>query len=110
MNCKSLVAAAQKQWVKQAEVKLPRGVNSVRVINQQLWCCCWTAGIVVLDPSDLKQLRTIPAGDIGSVHDVAEMRDDDIVIAARDGLFHATDNGKDLQKQKAISMVHFVFR
>ena len=89
MNCKSLLAAAQKQWVKQAEVKLPHFPCSVRGINQQLWCCCGNAGIVVLDHSDLKQLRTIPAGDMGNVRDVAEMCDGDVVIAASKGLFHA---------------------
>ena len=67
----------------------------MRVINQQLWCCCDRDGIVVLDPSDLRPLQTIPAGDMGSVHDVAEMRDGDIVIAASEGLFHDTMNGKD---------------
>ena len=93
----SLLAAAQKQWVKQAEVKLPYTAYSVHVINQQLWCCCYTQGIVVLDHSDLKRLRTIPAGDMGSVNDVAEMRDGDIVIAASQGLFHAkiSQCGKD---------------
>ena len=85
----SLLAATQKQWMKQAEVKLPYGANSMRVINQQLWCCCDRDGIVVLNPSDLKQLRTIPAGDMGSVHDVARLSEGYLVIAASKGLFHA---------------------
>ena len=94
MHSENLLEAAQKQWVKQAEVKLPHNICSVCVINQQLWCCCLNDGIVVLDHSDLKQLRTIPAGDMGSVCDVAEMRDGNIVIAASQGLFYTNINGK----------------
>ena len=49
---------------------------------------------MVLDHSDLKLLRTIPAGDMGSVQDVAEMRDGDIVMAASNGLFYTNISGK----------------
>ena len=111
MHTQSLLATAQKQWVKQAEVKLPYIAYSVRVINQQLWCCCWEDGIVVLAHSDLKQLRTIPAGDMGSVNDVVEMRDGDIVIATDNGLFHVriSQCGKDcisIQQRTNLCMYH----
>ena len=59
----------------------------LRVINQQLWCCCGDAGIVVFD-SELQQQRAIPAGEMGTVYDVAEMNNGDVVIAARNGLCH----------------------
>ena len=81
-----------KQWVKQAEKKLPSRPEGLRVINQQLWCCCGDAGIVVFD-SELQHQRTIPAADMGWVYDVAKMRNDDVIIAAHTGLF-CCSNGK----------------
>ena len=89
----ALKQASLKQWVKQAEQKLPAWSSSVRVINQQLWCCCRDAGIVVFD-SELQQQRTIPAGDMGVVWDVAEMSNGDFVIAAAHmGLYHRHNGG-----------------
>ena len=87
----TLKQANTKQWVKQAEKKLPAWPQSLRVINQQLWCCCRDAGIVVFD-SELQQQRTMPAADMGHVCDVAEMSNGDVVIAAVNGLYH-TCNG-----------------
>ena len=81
-----------KQWVKQAATLLPQRPAGLRVINQQLWCCCGNAGIVVFD-SELQQQRTIPAVDMGYVYDVAEMSNGDIVIAAENGLYH-NSNGE----------------
>ena len=93
----TLLEAAQKLWVRLTKVKLHAPiVSSMRVINQQLWCCCDRDGIVVLDPSDLKRLQTIPAGDMGDVHDMAEMCEGDVVIAAEKGLFHQQIDGKNL--------------
>ena len=83
-----------KPWVQHVESELSSKPEALRVINQQLWCCCWGDGIVVLDHSDLKQLRAIPAGDMGSVRDVAELCDGGFVIAASKGLFYITLNGK----------------
>ena len=84
----TLKQASTRQWVKQAETKLPKWLRALRVINQQLWCCCGHAGIVVFD-SELQQQRTIPAGDMSTVFDVAEMNNGDVVIAAaRKGLYH----------------------
>ena len=76
-----------KQWVKQAETPLPSSAWGLRVINQQLWCCCGKAGIVVFD-SELQQQRTIPAGDMDDVYDVTEMSNGDVIIAAHIGLYH----------------------
>ena len=81
-----------KQWVRQAEVTLPSETAGLRVINQQLWCCCGNAGVVVFD-SELQQQRTIPAGEMAKVNDVAEMSKGDVVIAANKGLYHIS-NGK----------------
>ena len=83
----TLTQASTKQWVKQAEKKLPGGL---RVINQQLWCCCGYAGIVVLD-SELQQQRTIPAADMGDVWDVAEMSNGDVIIATENGVYYMHD-------------------
>ena len=84
----TLKQASMKQWVKQAEVKLPKSPWGLRVINQQLWCCCGgNAGIVVFN-GELQQQRTVPAADMGAVYAVAEMSNGDIVIAAVNGLYH----------------------
>ena len=84
----TLKQANTKQWVKQAEKKLPAWPRSLRVMNQQLWCCCDDAGILVFD-SELQQQRIIPAGDMKCVYDVAEMSNGDVIIAAGDnGLYH----------------------
>ena len=83
----TLKQASLKQWVKQAETKLPTIPEGLRVINQQLWCCCGFDAIVVLD-SELQQQRTIPAADMYVVSDVAEMSNGDVVIAAVRGLYH----------------------
>ena len=82
--------ASTKQWMKQAEQKLFSGVRGLRVINQQLWCCCRDAGIVVFD-SELQQQCTIPAAGMDSVWDVAEMSNGDVIIAARTGLYHSSN-------------------
>ena len=95
----TLKQASSKRWVQRAEIQLPASLlgeelsyEGLRVINQQLWCCSGDAGIVVFD-SELQQQRTIQAGDVGYVHDVAEMSNGDIVITARTGLYHSS-NGK----------------
>ena len=77
-----------KQWVKQAEEMLPSETAGLRVIKQQLWCCCGDAGIVIFDCELQQQQRTIPAADMGAVYDVAEMSNGDVLIAASNGLFH----------------------
>ena len=78
-----------KQWVKRSEEKLPSEPLCLRVINQQLWCCCIDGGIVIFD-SELQQQHTIPAGSMGHVNDVAEMSNGDVVIAATNGLYHSS--------------------
>ena len=85
-----LKQASMKQWVKQAEKKLPESPKCLRVINQQLWCCCSDAGIMIFD-SELQQQRTIPAGGMGIVYDVAEMSNGDVVIAAYNGVYHSAN-------------------
>ena len=85
----TLKQASMKQWVKKAETMLPSKPGGLRVINQQLWCCCADAGIVVFD-SELQQQRTTPAGDMGEVCDVAQMSNGDVVIASRTGLYHSS--------------------
>ena len=74
--------------MKRADKELPAWPGSLRVINKQLWCCCRNAGIVVFY-SELQQQRTIPAGDMKCVYDVAEMSNGEVIIAAGDnGLYH----------------------
>ena len=69
-------------------------VCSLRVIKKQLWCCCYNAGIVILDHSDLKPIATIPGGSMESVHDVAHAGNEDIVLVSSKGLFYASITGK----------------
>ena len=82
------------QWVKEKKAEMNVSwVYALRHIKQQLWCCCRDDGIVVLD-TDLQQQRTIPAGEMLYVYDVAEMScSGDVIIAAGGGLFHADSNG-----------------
>ena len=82
----NLTQASTKKWVKQAEMELPIWSQSLRVIDQQLWCCCGDAGIVVFD-SELRQLYNIQNDD-DWVRDVAEINNGDVVMAKkRDGLY-----------------------
>ena len=80
-----------RQWVRQTQTRLtsswPRGL---RVINEQLWCCCGDAGIVIVD-SELQQQQqqlSMSSADMGNVYDVAEMSNGDVVIVAGNGLYH----------------------
>ena len=87
----TLKQASMNQWVKQAEKQLTSMPEGLRVINQQLWCCCRDAGIVIFD-SELQQQRTIPAADdMYNVYDVAEMSNGDVVIATHFGLHHSSN-------------------
>ena len=95
-----------KQWVKQAEMKLTSIPEGLRVINQQLWCCCSEAGIVVFD-SELQQ-RTIPAAAMCDMYDVAEMSNDDIIIAAMSGLNHSSNGRLHSLSTCASSKLNFV--
>ena len=80
-----------RQWVRQTQTRLtsswPRGL---RVINEQLWCCCGDAGIVIVD-SELQQQQqqlSMSSADMGNVYDVAGMSNGDVVIVASNGLYH----------------------
>ena len=44
--------------------------------------------------SGLQRQRTIPAGEMDEVNDVAEKSSGDLLIAAKNGLYHATASGK----------------
>ena len=66
---------------------------SLRVINEQLWCCCYDAGIMVFD-AELQQQRTIAPHEMVNIWDVAAMSNGDVVIAAQNGLYHANKNGR----------------
>ena len=80
-----------KRWVKRAEKQLPAMPLVLLVSNQQLWCCCGDAGIVVFD-NNFQQQRIVRAC-ASYVYDVAEMSNGDVVIASADGLYH-TSRGK----------------
>ena len=82
-----------KQWVSELDVDLPGRPQTLRVIKRQLWACCLDAGIVVFD-RELRQQRVLwqDAGN-GSVFDVAEMRNGDVVVATDTGLYLSRGGG-----------------
>ena len=89
----TLEHVSAKQWVGQQLTELTSENLNLRVINQQLWCCCGNAGILVFD-SELQQQQqqhTIPAAKMGYVFNAAEMSNGDVVIAADDGLYLISD-------------------
>ena len=83
----TLKQASMARWVKQTEKELTALLLAARVIDEQLWCCCGFAGIVIVD-SELQQQRTLPAACMSYVFDVAKMSSGDVVIAASQGLYH----------------------
>ena len=83
----TLKQAGMARWVKQTEKELTALLLAARVIDEQLWCCCGFAGIVIVD-SELQQQRTLPAACMSYVFDVAKMSSGDVVIAASQGLYH----------------------
>ena len=83
------------QWWRLAQVEvvdLRYMASPIRVISGQLWCCCGFSGIVILN-AELQQQRKIPCGDMESVIDVAQARDDDVIIAARRGVYTMRPDG-----------------
>ena len=83
----TLKQAGMARWVKQTEKELTALLLAARVIDEQLWCCCGFAGIVIVD-SELQQQRTLPAACMSYVFDVAKMSTGDVVVAASQGLYH----------------------
>ena len=88
-NATTLRDAATKQWVKQAEKELPASPFGLRVINQQLWCCGFESGVVVLDP-DFQQASTCTAAgrQDAVVFVVAQLSSGDVIVAEVNGLYH----------------------
>lgn len=84
------------QWTRRAEVKLPSGPHAMRVIKQQLWCCVGSAGIAIYsgDLHNQTAQRRILSRQMTFVHDVAEMKNGDVLIASDKGLFHTDASGR----------------
>ena len=83
------------QWWRLAQVKksrLPATARPIRVIDGQLWCCCGSSGIVILD-TELQQQRTVPCRFLKFVRDVVETGGGDIIIAASSGLYGLRSDG-----------------
>ena len=91
--------ACKARWVKQTEENLPQDASSVRVIADEIWCCCGDAHIAVYD-EDLKWKRGIQltgaetGGNPVVVHDVAMMPQGELIIAGTNGLYHTDMSGK----------------
>ena len=84
--------ACTKAWRKVLTKVLPSVAQNVRIVNQQLWCCCLNGGIVVLD-KNLWHQRIITCIDKECVYDVVQYCNDDVVIASSSGLLHADTDG-----------------
>ena len=67
-------------------------VRSLRVINNQLWCCCLDSVIVVFDLG-LTYVCDIRFPDMGAVQGVVDVGDG-TVVAAENGLFMISYAGK----------------
>ena len=83
-------------WVEQAAVTLDADCLMMRVVNNsQLWCLCCDGDdpIVIYDINTLTKVKTLGASisDVGAVHDVADLGDGDVVLAASTGLYHLQD-------------------
>ena len=88
----SLTEAFRCKWVKEIEQDLPSKPRGLRVIDQQLWCCCGDAGINIIDTSrDLQ--RFVSSKRLGLVNDVAVMSNGDVIVASDNGLFRTDTNG-----------------
>ena len=88
-TCKtSLCEIVNKTWVRAGKQKLSAPPNSLRVINQQLWCCCDDSGMAVFD-SELKEQKPIKCA-VKAVNDVAKTRCGELVLASDKGLFQIT--------------------
>ena len=90
--------------VKALETEVNVVPYGLRVINQQLWCCCYDAGIMVFD-DELQRQRTIAPGDMVNIWDVAAMSNGDVVIAAQNGLYHANKNGRAVVSFSSLSKI-----
>ena len=94
LNSTQIPHSLECKWLKEAEQSLPAYPRNVRVIKQQLWCCCGLDGIIVFDP-DLRKQRTISADSIRlDIHDVTETSWGDVIVAADKGLYRQQGNGK----------------
>ena len=89
----SFAKSLEHQWTKEKELELPATPDSVRVINEQIWCCCTGSGIIVFD-SDLQKQESIEIEGITFVMDIASMSNGDIVVAHAKGLFHVKIEGE----------------
>ena len=81
-----------RKWVACAATKLPSRPKSLKLINQQLWCCCGWSGIVVFDIKRHHQFN-IARGEMGKVYDVAQMSNGNVLIATPSGLYHTDATG-----------------
>ena len=89
---KQISPICTKVWRKVVPQVLPSVAQTVRVVSQQLWCCCLDGGIVVLDKNLLQQ-RIIPCAEKECVYDVVDFGNCDVVIASSRGLLHADIGG-----------------
>ena len=87
---------AASQWRK--DIDAPLGVIpfSLRVIKDQLWACCFEAGIVVFDHTLTQQHVIRFDKSIGSVYDAAEMNGGDVIIATDRAIYQTGDESRTL--------------
>ena len=82
----------QRNWTKLREVHVPSGPRSMRLIQDDIWQC-HLKGISVFDRNrDLK--RVMDCGNISIVSDVAYVGNENVILAADDGLFCMSIEGR----------------
>ena len=67
-------------------------IESIRVVNNALWCCVGSEGVVVLDENLKIKNETLRVSN-SRIYDVAQMSNGDVIIAMRYELVHANHKG-----------------
>ena len=83
----------ERPFVVRKVAKLANRPQSVQCINDDIWTCQYNGTIEIFD-RDLKLLHTLTNQQYGTVCDVTELANRDVVLAGRGGLFHLTVTGK----------------
>ena len=81
-----LTSLIRKRLTKKRVLPLVNKCNSLRQINNELWCCQNDGQILVLD-QDMTQKHTLQNTVWGDVHDVTELSQEEVVLAGSGGLF-----------------------
>ena len=74
--------------------KVDTGVGSLRIIDNELYCC--TTDVIEVYSLDLQSRRSITSSSVGWFCDVAEKDKGHVFVATRYGLFVFTKSGRNI--------------